>query len=132
MRAGQNLEQVGEPRERLVRLLVLKTLYAGGVNVDRQKGHKAMSGSTRVCGTRRESKTWRRKNSGRERARWRLTPDILTTDSYMEQNLEGGNWLGGARGKLRVAAAGGTGEKVKRRRRGVVAVWEGNPLKGQP
>lgn len=96
-----------------------------------KKGHKAMSGSTRVCGTRRESKTWRRENSGRERARWRLTPVILTTDSYMEQNLEGGNWLGGARGKLRVAAAGGTGEKVKRRRRGVVAVWEGNPLKSE-
>jgi len=97
----------------------------------RQTGHKAMSGSTRVCGARRESKTWRRENSGRERARRRLTHVVLTTDSCMEQNLEGGHWLGGARGKLRVASVGGTGKKVKRRRRGVVAVWEGNPLKSE-
>jgi len=69
-----------------------------------------------MCGTRRESKTWRRENSGRERARRRLTPDVLTTDFCMEQNLEGGYWLGGARGKLRVALVGRTGKKVKRRR----------------
>jgi hypothetical protein len=90
-----------------------------------------MSGSTRVCGTRRESKTWKRKNSGRERARRRLTPDVLTTDFHMEQNLEGGYWSGGACGKLQVASVGRTGKRVKRRRRGVVAVWEGNPLKSE-
>jgi hypothetical protein len=49
----------------------------------------------------------------------------------MEQNLEGGYWLGGACGKLQVASVGRTGKKVKRRRRGVVAVWEGNPLKSE-
>jgi hypothetical protein len=97
----------------------------------RQTGLKAMSGSTRVCGTRRESKTWKRENSGRERARRRLTPGVLTTDSYMEQNLEGGYWPSGARGKLRVALVGRTGKRVKRRRRGVAAVWEGNPLKSE-
>jgi hypothetical protein len=48
-----------------------------------------MSGRLCKAGTRRESKTWRRGNSGRERAgRW-LTPNVLTTDFYMEQNLEG-------------------------------------------
>jgi hypothetical protein len=50
-----------------------------------------MNGSTRACGTRRESKTWRRGNSGRERAEQRLTPNVLTTDFHMEQNLEGGD-----------------------------------------
>jgi len=54
-------------------------------------GHKAMSGSKRACGTRRESKTWKRENSGRERARRRLTPNVLTTDFHTEKNLEEGD-----------------------------------------
>jgi len=69
----------------------------------RQMGLKAMSGSTRECGARRESKTWKRENSGRERARRRLTPDVLTTDSCMEQSLGVGDSLSGVRGKLRTA-----------------------------
>jgi len=52
--------------------------------------HKAMSGRYRDTGAKRESNTWKRENSRRERARRRLTPDVLTTDSYMEQNLEVG------------------------------------------
>jgi hypothetical protein len=90
-----------------------------------------MGGRLCKAGTRRESKTWRRGNSGRERAgRW-LTPNVLTTDFYMEQNLEGSDWVNGARGKLHAVGLGRTVKEVKRRRRGVVAVWEGNPLKSE-
>jgi hypothetical protein len=69
-------------------------------------GHKAMSGSKRACGTRRESKTWKRKNSGRERARRRLTPNVLTTDFHTEKNLEEGDWVSGMCGQLRIASSG--------------------------
>jgi len=65
-----------------------------------------MNGSTRVCGTRRESKTWRRENAGRERAGQRLNTNVLTTDSHMEQNLEDGDWISGTRGQLQVAGSG--------------------------
>jgi len=61
----------------------------------------------------------------------RLTPDVLATDSRVEQSPEGGRMERGASGQLLVADCGqrreGTGH-----RRGDAAAREGKPLKSEP